>query len=257
MGYLIDKLNPDKIFNSNLKVWLDANQVNGFDVALPDNNEDVLVWKNLTGLSDYGKGTGRSNRSPKFTLKEDGANSALRFIRGTSTTSVDADMLSVLTPTTLSIEISYAIVSKRFDDGYLSGLASTISNGISGINITNGYSVNETSNNNFRFNTYLKEKVLTITSVSALTRTYRVKVADSSVVSRTFESIDPAAFALGHIGGYGYDADSWGTNFNIFNPRNFNGLIYEVLVIQGDILDISNVGKLKTLETYFKVKYTL
>ena len=186
MANLIGIGKPDKVLGNNLKVWLDANQVNGAGIPLPSNNSDILVWKNLTGLSDYGKGTGRSNRSPKFISQEDGVNNAVRFTRGTSTTAVDTDMLSILSPISVTGSLSYITVSKRTSNQNIQGIVSNFGNGLNGIYTVNStYSRNGVANNPFRFSDYLNNKVMVTSVVNATTNTTKIKVGDTAVVSQT------------------------------------------------------------------------
>ena len=246
---------PLKIFGSDLKVWLDANQVNGIGITLPSNNDDVLTWKNLTGLSDYGKTTGRSNRSPKFISKEDGKNNAVLFTRGTSTVAVDTDLLTLENTLPLSFPLTYISVAKPRN---LNGGTVNIIGNSGGIGFQgnfycidgNGYSLPNT----FRATEYRTSKCICICSYeTSINR--KCKVGDGIVISTTTGS-SSSANAL-HLGGRGYDGDNWTVNFNVFNPRNFDGWIYEIIVVSGDLLNSSNVAKLKEVKSYLKLKYNL
>lgn len=253
MSVLSDGQNDmTKIFGSDLKLWLDANQINGIGVAVPNDGDNVSIWKNLgTDYPDFTKQN--ATRFPVYKKNIDNGNSAVLFTRGSSTTAVDADHLE-FTTSFPSITYPYTLITvskfRILNNNQNGVLCNSALGGI--IAISNTYSLDTNGNfisNSFRKNDYLSGITFCIGIRNNVNVAEKIKVANGEYVSQAFST---SRGLPNQVGGRYTD---YGSNFQIWNPRNWDGWIFECMVIQGDIsLDKDKENK---LIAYLKEKYNI
>lgn len=235
----------------NPAAWFNANRINGFNESQPINNSSISLWENL-GNNYPNFGTINSNRQPVLQENIQNGNSGLLFTRGDSSSSIDADNLeSISTIPSINYPYTFAIVAKpRILNGNVCGVFCNSSGGGIGF-INNEYCLDSDGvylSNKFRKNDYIGDTFLVIGVIKGNNTIQKIKVGDGEYLNGTLNS----GILPNQIGGRYTD---YNTNFSIWNPRNFDGWIFEILLFEEDITEITNREKL--LLSYLKQKYNI
>jgi len=240
------------IIDLNPIAWFDANNINGLGVEQPNDGDNIGTWKNLgNNYPDFSKIN--ASRFPILKTDIQNGNSGVLFTRGSSTTAVDADHLEAISSLpSIPFPFTLVTVSKpRNLNGNTNGVF--VNGGSGGITYQNNeYNLDgdgQSLGNNFRKNNYLIDTTFCIGIRYPVGLVEKIKLGDGEyqkgimVVQRGLPN---------QIGGRYTD---YASNFQIWNPRGFDGWIFETMLFADDIT--LNPSREKKLQTYLKIKYNI
>lgn len=232
--------------------WFDANNINGKGLSVPNDGDNVSTWKNIgSNYPDFSKIN--ASRFPVYKKNVQNGNSAVLFTRGTSTIAVDADHLDAngAIPS-ISYPFTMVTISKsRIVNNGINGVFCSYRYG--GITMVQNAYVLDTNGgqitNNFRKSNYITDTCYCIGVRNNVNVVEKFKISDSPYSSL---ALSTQRELPNQIGGRYTDYFS---NFNIWNPRNWDGWIFEVMLFEGDLTLTPIISK--KIETYLKLKYNI
>lgn len=254
MAYLINTLRPNEIFGSSLKNWFDASQVNGLNVLLPADGNEIDTWINLATGGDNAVQT-MAPRKPVFKTDIQNNKPAILFTRGTSTTEVDADFLALPSANGLALPYSVITVAKpRINNGDLCGIYAGGTYG--GGNTITGYKYSLDYNgysypSSFRQTEYLSNTFICISVYRTNTERDAIKIGDGEF---TYNENPALVGTTPNQLGARFDTNS---PIAQWNSRNWDGWIMEAMSVNVDLALLENKDKLNHLMAYLKTKYEI